>query len=265
MKKTFGRGDGGRTTTGLIVLVVGLFLLVKQLGVIVPGWIFSWPMIFVAIGLITLSKHNFQSGFGFFMILFGGFFLLKNELNIPLNIERYLVPAGLILLGLFLLATKNRKVFSDFGNWTGGEQKIHSGGGAGKGASYMSSEESFGGSGAFTSEQSDMVNSQALFCGIQKRILSKNFKGGKVSAIFGGTEIDLTQADLSENAVLSVEVAFGGVKLLMPPHWDLKMGVTNIFAGVEDKRMYPQSTGESNKVLTITGTVLFGGLEIKSY
>lgn len=111
----------------------------------------------------------------------------------------------------------------------------------------------------------DMINSQALFCGIQKRILSKNFKGGKVSAIFGGTEIDLTQADLSENAVLSVEVAFGGVKLLMPPHWDLKMGVTNIFAGVEDKRMYPQSTGESNKVLTITGTVLFGGLEIKSY
>ncbi|GGF41561.1 LiaF transmembrane domain-containing protein [Echinicola rosea] len=264
MKKTFGRGDGGRVTTGLIVLAVGMFLLVRQLGVMVPGWIFSWPMIFVAVGLITLSKHNFQSGFGFFMILFGGFFLLKNELDIPFDIERYLVPGGLILLGLFLLATKNRKVFNDFGNWQGG-QKIYPGGNTGKGSSFTSDEGSFGSSQAFTSEQSDMVNSQALFCGIQKRILSKNFKGGKVSAIFGGTEIDLTQADLSENAVLSVEVAFGGVKLLMPPHWDLKMGVTNIFAGVEDKRMYPQATGESNKVLTITGTVLFGGLEIKSY
>lgn len=102
MKKTFGGGDGGRTTTGLIVLAVGMFLLVRQLGVSVPGWIFSWPMIFVAIGLITLSKHNFQSGFGFFMLLFGGFFLLKNELNIPWELERYLVPGGLIILGLFL-------------------------------------------------------------------------------------------------------------------------------------------------------------------
>jgi len=266
MKRRFGNADGGRTTTGLIVLAVGLFLLVRKLGFFIPDWIFSWPMIFVAIGLITLAKHNFQSGFGVFMLLFGGFFLIKNEFDIPFGVEPYLIPIGLIILGLFLLATKRRGGFHEFKDWHGGGfQQTVTGKGSGVGETFMSEKSSSTGSTEFNAEQADTVNSQALFCGIQKRVMSKNFKGGKVSAIFGGTEIDLTQADLADNAVLNVEVAFGGVKLLIPPHWELKMGVTNIFAGVEDKRMYPQGGEDTGKVLRITGTVLFGGLEIKSY
>src|SRR5690606_28531460 len=111
----------------------------------------------------------------------------------------------------------------------------------------------------------DVLNSQAIFCGVQKRVLSKNFFGGKISTFFGETEIDLSQADLGEHAYLDVEVAFGGVKLIVPPHWDLRIDVTNIFAGVEDKRIYPQVTPDPAKVLVIKGTVIFGGLEIKSF
>lgn len=265
MKRKYKSGDGGRTTTGLIVLAVGLFLLVKKMGVMVPHWIFSWPMIFVAIGVISLAKHKFQSGFGIFMLLFGGFFLLKNEFDIPLGIEPYLVPGGLIFLGLFLLVTKRNNNFCGSKSWESSKFNVPPGTGAGKGETFMSDKNYAAGSGSFTSEQADYVNSQALFCGIQKRVMSKKIRGGKVSAIFGGSEIDLTQADLAENAVLNVEVAFGGVKLLIPPHWELKMAVTNIFAGVEDKRMYPQTKDETVKTLTISGTVLFGGLEIKSF
>ncbi|MBD8491164.1 hypothetical protein IFO69_20595 [Echinicola sp. CAU 1574] len=271
MKRKYGNGDGGRVTTGLIVLAIGLFLLLRKMNIFIPDWIFSWPMIFVAIGVISLAKHNFQSGFGAFMLIFGGFFLIKNELNIPFGIEPYLIPIGLIILGIFLLVTKKQNKFQDFSNWSGfsggtSSGTYEEGKSTGKGETFMS-DTSFGhaDSAEFQTEQKDMVNSQALFCGIQKRVMSKNFKGGKVSAFFGGTEIDLTQADLAENAVLNVEVAFGGVKLLMPPHWELKMGVTNIFAGVEDKRMYPKSGEETGKVLVINGTVLFGGLEVKSF
>lgn len=268
MSRRIGNADGGRFTTGLIVISVGVILLVRKLGLGVPDWIFSWPMIFVALGLVIMSKHNFRSGFGAFMLLFGGFFLLKNEFHFfPDELGAYIVPVVLILLGLFLMATKKPSRFNEFSGFGPSNKEGIKGKGKGVGETFMSDKDfSYGsGSSSFQSDDLDMLNSQALFCGIQKRVQSKNFKGGKISAIFGGTEIDLTQADLAENAVLNIEVAFGGVKLLVPPHWELRMGVSNIFAGVEDKRMYPKGTEESGKVLTITGTVVFGGLEIKSF
>lgn len=52
---------------------------------------------------------------------------------------------------------------------------------------------------------------------------------------------------------------------MVPPHWDLKIDVANIFAGIEDKRMYLQTPADPAKVLVIKGTIVFGGLEIKSF
>ena len=83
--------------------------------------------------------------------------------------------------------------------------------------------------------------------------------------LFRSVDIDLSQADIAETAYLDVDVAFGGVKLIVPPHWDLKIDVTNIFAGVEDKRMYPQTSTDPSKVMVIKGSIIFGGLEIKSF
>ena len=114
-------------------------------------------------------------------------------------------------------------------------------------------------------DSSDYVNLEAIFTNVQKRVLSKNFKGGKAFALFGGMEIDLSQADLGDKPVLDVEVSFSGLKLILPPHWDVQLDVTNMFAGVEDKRVYPQTTADPSKVLKIKGTVIFGGLDIKSY
>ncbi|UCS93497.1 cell wall-active antibiotics response protein [Echinicola marina] len=268
MSGRMSNADGGRFTTGLIVVSVGLILLIRKLGIEIPDWIFSWPMIFVAIGLVVMAKHNFRSGFGAFMLLFGGFFLLKDELHFfPVGLGAFVVPIILILLGLFLMMTRKQPKFNGFSGFGSANQEDIKGKGKGVGETFMSdsSYDFRTGSKSSYSDDLDMLNSQALFCGIQKRVQSKNFKGGKISAIFGGTEIDLTQADLAENAVLNVEVAFGGVKLLVPPHWELRMGVTNVFAGVEDKRMYPKGTEDTGKVLTITGTVVFGGLEIKSF
>lgn len=261
MARRFGDSDGGRTVTGVIVLAVGLFLLISKLGFSVPDWLLSWPMIFVVIGIISLVKHNFQSGFGLVMLLFGAFFLIKNELGIPFGMEPYLAPVGLIVLGVYLLLTKKRRKYPEFSGWDKMSGSFQEKGSREEDTPASESTEST------QSETRDTINSQALFCGIKRRVLSKHFSGGKVSAFFGGTEIDLTQADLSKNAVLDVEVAFGGVKLLVPSNWDLKINVDNVFAGVEDKRVYTSSSSsiDPTKALILKGTVVFGGLEIKSF
>lgn len=259
-------------TVGLLILIIGSVLLLQRLGIFFPGWLFSWPMLLIAIGSIVLVKHRFRSGFGFFMVLFGVFFLLKREFYLPVDIVSYLIPIGLILLGLYLMVFRKRHPYDQWMGWgsspqSKGRNPFYTGNPEAtvKGPGSPEQQPSPTASGTFGNDSGDVVDSQAIFCGIQKRVLSKNFHGGKISTFFGGTEIDLSQADLREGAILDVDVAFGGIKLVVPPHWDLKIDVSNVFAGIEDKRMYAQTAPDPAKVLVIKGTVIFGGLEIKSF
>lgn len=261
-KQKFSSGNSD-VTAGLIILIIGGVLLLKAVGFWFPFWVISWPMILIAVGLVILARHNFQNGFGFLLVIVGAFFLVKINFGIPFEIRPFLIPAGLIIFGLYLILKRNRdnKIFDEdyFKNMNNPNPKT--------GPSSDSSYNQFTGTKNYTyTDTSDFVNAQSLFTGMQRRVVSKNFKGGKASAIFGGTEIDLTQADIQEVAMLNIEVAFGGIKLIVPPHWDLQVNMGTMFAaGVEDKRMYPNTNIDTSKVLRINGSVVFGGLEIKSY
>ncbi|EPA00234.1 hypothetical protein A33Q_0105 [Indibacter alkaliphilus LW1] len=249
-------------TVGVILVLVGGVILLRTLGIWFPSWFTTWPMILIAVGLIVSIKSNFKSGFGLFMIAFGGVFLLVKNFNLPFNIFPYVIPVGLIALGIYLIIKRNsdRRIFEQsFSDSMKKFDESMTGLGSGMGTS-----EDFSGTYKST-DHADYIDAQALFTGIERRVMSKNLKGGKVSAIFGGTDIDLTQADLAEGAAINIEVAFGGVKLIVPSNWDLQINVTNIFAGVEDKRMFQPVTSGETKTLRIYGSVIFGGVEIKSF
>ncbi len=95
-------------------------------------------------------------------------------------------------------------------------------------------------------------------------IVSKEFKGGEINTVFGGNDIDFSQADFSGTAALEINVVFGGVKLIVPSHWKIQSDVTAAFGSVEDKRRDIGQAAE-NKTLVLKGSVAFGGIEIKSY
>jgi len=111
----------------------------------------------------------------------------------------------------------------------------------------------------------DRINESVIFSGVNRKLMTKNFQGGKATVIFGGLDLDLTQVDFTGVITLDLEVGFGGVKLIIPPHWDVRTEVSNIAAGLEDKRMFREGGVDTNKVLILKGTLLFSGLEIKSY
>lgn len=266
MRKRDSIANNGNVTFGLIILIIGTVWLLKTMGVLIPVWVLTWPMILIAIGVVVLVKHNFQSGGGAILILVGTYFLLKREYLIPIEFEQYLLPVGLILLGIVIMFRRRRRyIWDDFGDWDD-KKKIDTDNP--KGSQGTSWSQRFTKGSSFSSifnDSSDYINLEAVFTNVQKRVLSKKFKGGKAFALFGGMEIDLSQADLGEKPVLEVELTFSGLKLILPPHWDVHLDVTNMFAGVEDKRVYPQASADSSKVLKIKGTVIFGGLDIKSY
>ena len=250
-------------TLGVILIVVGAIILIKKLGFVLPFWLFSWPMIFIAVGLVILINSQFKNGFGYFMLIFGSFFMLKKYVDLPTGFEGYVIAFGLIGAGFYFLINQKKgtdKFFGtgnqDFSSFNSAVQDAEEVGEDGNPKPHTSDDFGF---------EPEVISSQAFLSGDQKRILSKNFKGGKISAILGGSEIDLSQADMIEPAMLNIVVALGGVKLVVPPHWQVQVNVSNVLAGVEDKRMFPNVSPDPKKILKIYGSVILGGLEIKSF
>ena len=108
-----------------------------------------------------------------------------------------------------------------------------------------------------------MLDITSIFAGIKKRVLSKQFKGGDITCVFGGAELNLMNADFKSPIVLDVTMIFGGTKLIMPPNWELRSEVTAIFGGVDDKR--PQASTVPEKIIILSGTLMFGGIEVNSF
>lgn len=265
----------GNIAFGFIILGIGVILLLKKLGIFIPGWVLTWPMIFIAIGTFAIIKHEFKSFFGFIMLFFGAYFLLKEEFDFDFGISQYIWPIGLIALGIYLITQRNRenRIIEDIrNNWQANKStgafkstNVEDAKVVGEETGSTSSSANSGFTRATGTSFSDKLNIDAIFSGVNRKMISKNFEGGKITAAFGGVELDLTSADFNGVVTIQVDVIFGGVKMVVPPHWDIRTEVSNIAAGLEDKRFFRDGGVDPNKVIILKGTILFGGLEIKSY
>ena len=94
----------GRVIAGAIIVVFGCLLLIDQFDlVLIPGWIFSWPMLMIAIGLYIGVKHNFQNLSWLILMLVGSAFLLNAALP-GSKIGDVIWPSAIIILGIYIVA-----------------------------------------------------------------------------------------------------------------------------------------------------------------
>jgi predicted membrane protein len=243
-KPQHGKKDG-RLWTGIFILIIGVAALLKASLTDFPDWLFSWQMLLIAIGLFLGLRHNFRDVTSFILILIGGIFLI-NEIYPEFAFRRYVWPVALIAVGLFIVL-RPRRIFTRV-TW---------------GTTSESDSGSAENEGSYSSE--DYVEGVSIFGGSKKNIISKQFRGGDLVNIFGGTELDLTQADFSGTASLELTTIFGGTKLIVPSNWSIKSEAVTIFGGLDDKRKMRAVQENPEKTLVLTGTVIFGGIEIKSY
>lgn len=273
------RNDGS-IAFGVIILGIGIVLLLRKFGLYIPSWVLTWPMILIAVGTFTLINQQFKSFFGSVVLFIGVYFLLKREFDLDLGIDQFIWPVGLIALGVYLILHKKKenKVLEEVRtNWessrkkktvTSGSEKIDSAEVVEEAAPSKDESTKAPDSGFVRATGTaffDRINESVLFGGVNRKLMTKNFQGGKATVIFGGLDLDLTQVDFTGVVSLDLEVGFGGVKLIVPPHWDVRTEVSNIAAGLEDKRMFREGGVDTNKVLILKGTLLFSGLEIKSF
>jgi hypothetical protein len=111
-------------------------------------------------------------------------------------------------------------------------------------------------------EAGDRVNSFNVFSGSELASHSKQFSGGSVSAIFGGAEVDLRDAAPAPDARLDVFTAFGGVEVSVPQGWQVDVRGLPLFGGIENATAKDPVAPDAPR-LSVSATVLFGGLEIK--
>ncbi|MEP6700115.1 MAG: LiaF domain-containing protein [Bacteroidota bacterium] len=252
------RSRHGHIWTGVFILILGLGALIKASVTDLPDWLFSWQSFLILLGFFVGVKHGFRGGTWFILMLIGAA-SLSTEIYPDLNIRRYIWPVALITVGAFLIIRPRRRHY-----WQGQEsekKKTSLTGDPVKNDPSVVNE-------TYESQkdyQEDFVDSTSVFGGAKKNIISKNFKGGDLVNIFGGTELDLTRADFTGTAVIELTTIFGGTKLIVPSNWTVKSEAVTIFGGMEDKRNMQTITDNPEKILLIKGTVFFGGIEIKSF
>lgn len=258
---------GDRIWTGLFLLAAGFLLLIYKMGAPIPSWLFTWPMLLIAIGLFTGIRHRFTNPSWIILIGVGVFFSWDNWYP-DTNIRQYIAPVIIILVGLaFILRPKKncatRRQERRRARWerrTGWrndwyDQQYRQ---QGQGPTPPTSFNTGTGS-------TETLEISSVFGSIKKRVLSKDFRGGEIVCFMGGAEIDLGQADIAGQIILDVTQIFGGTKLIIPPNWDLKSEIAAVFGGVEDKRPMVATAVDPNKTIILRGTSVFGGIEINSY
>lgn len=89
----------------------------------------------------------------------------------------------------------------------------------------------------------------------------QSFSGTGVSAVFGGIKVDLTGAVITEDVVINASAVFGGVDIIVPLEYNVKVESNSIFGGVSTKRSTKPVDGAPT--VYVNATCVFGGVDIK--
>jgi predicted membrane protein len=243
----------GRKWAGVILLIVGGLIFIKQMGItFFPGWLFSWPMILIVIGIFVGVKHKFRGPGWLIMLIIGGIFLWDREVD-GVNLKPFLAPAIIIAVGLSMIFRPRRRCDNrkNWGNNPMTPENTAATDAGWKGDTVVSEEE--------------YVNGSYFLGGTRKIITSQNFKGGNISCFMGGVEIDLTKADINGQAVLDISAVMGGAKIIIPSSWEIRNEIKPFLGGIDDKRQAQTLTINYNKLLILKGSAFMGGIEITNY
>lgn len=245
----------GKALVGLILLGIGCILLLRTLDIFfIPSWILSWPVFLIIIGCFIGSRQGYNRPSAFMPIIIGAIFLSHRVLP-DMDLDRFFWPALIIGFGVWMIMGRKNFKPSDPVDW---DKKVDP-----NAPNWTQPNTGQAGtqSGPFAE---DRVETVSIFGGVKKNIVSKNFQGGEIVNFFGGSEINLMQADINGRAQLEVVQVFGGTKIIVPANWTVHSEMVAIFGGIEDKRP-PQLNPAPEKVLVIQGTSIFGGIDIRSF
>jgi predicted membrane protein len=227
-----------RLWLGIGIILFGLLAAADNLGILPFGFALNlWPLVLVVWGLAKVARRGQERPLSGFILILAGIFLLLANFGRE-NLVEAIWPLFVVAVGiLVVLKTLRRK----------------------RGIPpELASQEGF-------------LSVMAILGGCKRRIANLDFKGGELTAIFGGFELDMRQAALQDGqARVDVFILFGGGDIHVPQGWTVTLKATSIAGALEDKTLHlPQEPGQAlepggRPTLVLTGMALFGGLTVSN-
>lgn len=218
---------------GMVLVVIGLIiglnaLEITNINIFFDGW---WTLFIIIPCFIGIFNDESKTGNLIGMIV--GVVLLLGARNI-ISFEvigKLLLPTLLILVGLSIM-------FKDMIN-----SKVS------KKIKELSKE---------NRKLNDYI---ATFGGQKVKYPSKEFNGAIANAIFGGIDMDLTDAIVSKDVVINATSIFGGINIIVPLDVNVEVKSRAIFGGTANKTL--KIEGENVHTIYVDSFALFGGVDIK--
>jgi hypothetical protein len=228
MNATTTASPKGRMTLGLVLIAIGLVLTLDQAGILnIQGLGRWWPLFLIGIGIVKLRQpiEDGQRAVGTALLFLGGLLQLLSVLSLGKGWPLIMVAVGGLLL------------------W----QAI-------AGPAPPPSP----------SAASPLVSELALIGFLKRSLPASELRGGYITAVMGGVELDMRKATIgSLPACLDVLAFWGGIDLKLPPGWVVDSRVLPIMGGVEVKA---QSLAERAAApnLVVRGYAVMGAVVIEN-
>ncbi len=236
----------GRIFIGAILILAGALFLLRNFDFInfdVAQVLFSFPSVFIFVGILSALNSN-KKWFGISLIAVGITMHVSRYYDIDFG--EFIIPLILIGVGFMILVKHNGRTPRIDINEIHELHERHQMG---------SSEE----------VRNDKLEVISIFGGSSKFFISDAFRGGNITSIFGGNEINLSGCKLAEGEnIIDVIAIFGGTSIYIPKEWNVITDVFPLFGGFGTKgKRDPMLVVDKNRTLRIKGVVIFGGGEIK--
>ncbi|NJK87218.1 MAG: cell wall-active antibiotics response protein, partial [Bacteroidales bacterium] len=195
-------------------------------------YLFRWEVLLIGIGILSLFSNQ-KKGFGIILIAVGGAFYIRDYYELDYNFWQLFWPTMLIIIGFVIIFHHHRP-----------RRHLHK----------------------VSQTSSDFLDEVSIFGSSERVINSDSFQGGRLTCIFGGQKLIFTKTKMAPGRnEIEVFALFGGFEIVVPDNWKVKINITPIFGGFSDKKMFYSNNTEPENELIISGTVIFGGGEIKSF
>jgi hypothetical protein len=231
---------------GLAIVAIGVVFMLDQMGIVSANYIFRffWPAILIFFGVEGVVFCAGPGRFwGSFLTLAGVVLLLSNFGYLHVRWSMFW-PLAIILWGLWIASRSL-------------------GGGSSWGTKWVRPL-NIGAEQGFVSDDPNF-HADTVFSTTHRRITSKNFRGGKLAAVFGEIKIDLTEAEMEgDEAALHLDAVFGAVEIRVPVTWVVVSRGAAVFGEYSDRTIHSQPQGPGVKRLVVKGGAVFGSVVIKN-
>ncbi|NQW29325.1 MAG: hypothetical protein HQ472_02285 [Ignavibacteria bacterium] len=228
---------GGGSIIGILLVIVGGGLLLDAFNILEFGDMLHmwWPSALMVIALVQIASGSGSIVGSGVLFTVGALIQLGKLDYLPGGFWSAFWPIVIILIGVSLIMSKRKKkLFTDPLNV--GQISV----------------------------DGSRIDRTAFFGGADCQVVSDDFTGGNLTAVFGGVKADFRNANIKNGtAILNITAVFGGVELRVPDGWIVIVRGTPIFGGIDEsaRRKIP-NINEPGPTLIVDCTVVFGGIEI---